>query len=140
MAVLVTGGAGYIGSHIVLALRDRGDEVVVVDDLSAGTVDAVPVDVPMVVGDAGDIPLISQVLADYRVDAIIHFAGSVVVPESVQDPLKYYRNNTSNSRGLIEAALNVGVRQFIFSSSAAVYGAPDVVPVPEDAPLRPLSP
>jgi UDP-glucose 4-epimerase len=140
MTVLVTGGAGYIGSHMVHALVDAGERVVVVDNLSTGFRWAIPGDVPLVVGDTGDAALMASLMAQHGVDAIIHFAAWIVVPDSVKDPLGYYRNNTANSRALIEAAVGAGVRRFIFSSTAAVYGNPAVVPVAEDAPLMPMSP
>ncbi|WP_319774501.1 UDP-glucose 4-epimerase GalE [Breoghania sp.] len=139
MAVLVTGGAGYIGSHMVVNLVEAGEEVVVLDNLSTGFDWAVAGAARLVVGDLADTALVHQVLAE-GVDAVIHFAGSVIVPESVADPLKYYRNNTSNTRNLIEACVETGVKNFIFSSTAAVYGDPQTVPVAETAPLRPLSP
>jgi UDP-glucose 4-epimerase len=140
MSVLVTGGCGYIGSHMVYALLDAGEHVVVLDDLSTGSRVAIPASVPLAVGSVGDRPLVEDLIRKHGLSAIIHFAGSIVVPESVSDPLKYYRNNTSNSRTLVEAAVTCGIRQFIFSSTAAVYGNPDHVPVAEDAPLRPMSP
>lgn len=140
MTVLVTGGAGYIGSHMVLALVEAGERVVVVDNLSTGFSSALPEGVPLFIGDAGDENLVEGVIASHQVDAIIHFAGSVIVPESMRDPLGYYRNNTMTTRSLLSAAVRCGVRNFIFSSTAAVYGNPDRVPVPEDAPTRPLSP
>ena len=139
MAVLVTGGAGYIGSHMVVNLVEAGEEVVVLDNLSTGFDWAVAGAARLVVGDLADTDLVHRVLAE-GVDAVIHFAGSVIVPESVADPLKYYRNNTSNTRSLIEACVETGVKNFIFSSTAAVYGDPQTVPVAETAPLRPLSP
>ncbi len=139
MAVLVTGGAGYIGSHMVVNLVEAGEEVIVLDNLSTGFEWAVAGAARLVVGDLADTDLVSQVLQE-GVDAVIHFAGSVIVPESVADPLKYYRNNTSNTRGLIEACVKAGVKNFIFSSTAAVYGDPQTVPVAETAPLCPLSP
>ena len=138
--VLVTGGAGYIGSHAVHALRDAGWPVVVIDNLVTGFRWAVPEGVALVEGDVGDAACVSKALADCRIGAIMHFAGSVVVPESVEDPLKYYRNNTANSRTLIECAVKAGVRHFIFSSTAATYGIPDAVPVREDSPKRPINP
>ena len=138
--VLVTGGAGYIGSHAVLALRDAGWPVVVIDNLTTGFRWALPDDVPLVEGDVGDMALTGRVLRDLAIGAIIHFAGSIIVPESVENPLKYYRNNTANSRALIESAVDAGVRHFIFSSTAATYGIPDVVPVREDMPTRPINP
>jgi UDP-glucose 4-epimerase len=140
MAVLVTGGAGYIGSHMVHELVDRGEQVVVADNLSTGFSWAIPQDVPLVEGETGDGDLMRSVMERHEVDAIIHFAASVVVPESVNRPLDYYRNNTANSRTLIAAAVAAGVRHFIFSSTAAVYGNPAQVPVPEDASPAPMSP
>ena len=140
MTVLVTGGAGYIGSHMVWKLLDEGEEVVVIDRLSTGFDWAVPAEAELVVGDIGDQELVGGVLARRGVDAIIHFAGSVVVPESVTDPLGYYLNNTVTSRALLESAVKAGVPHFIFSSTAAVYGTPDKVPVAEDAATRPESP
>ncbi len=140
MSVLVTGGGGYIGSHMVWHLLDAGEDVVVLDNLSTGFAWAVSPDARLVRGDCGDQELVGRLIAENSVEAIIHFAGSVVVPDSVSDPLGYYLNNTVKSRALIESAVRGGVRRFIFSSTAAVYGTPDVAPVPEDAPLRPLSP
>src|SRR3954451_17152757 len=140
MTVLVTGGAGYIGSHMVLALVEAGESVVVVDNLSTGFSAFVPEGVPVFIGDAGDENLVEGVIAAHDIESIIHFAGSVVVPDSMRDPLAYYRNNTMTTRSLLNAAVKCGVRRFIFSSTAAVYGNPDQVPVPESAPTRPLSP
>jgi UDP-glucose 4-epimerase len=140
MTVLVTGGAGYIGSHMVLALLDAGEKVVVVDNLSTGFWWAVPQEVPLVVGDMGDQALIAKTVREHEVDAIAHFAAKIVVPDSVADPLGYYLNNTVKSRALIEAAVENGVKHFIFSSTAAVYGEPKTIPVPEDLPLNPMSP
>jgi UDP-glucose 4-epimerase len=140
VTVLVTGGAGYIGSHAVLALRDAGWPVVVIDNLVTGFRWAVPDDVPFHQGDIADQPFVEQVLRDHEVKAILHFAGSVVVPESVSDPLKYYRNNTAASRSLIESAVRCGVPHFIFSSTAATYGIPDETPCREDMPTRPINP
>ncbi|MBY4637453.1 UDP-glucose 4-epimerase GalE [Sphingopyxis sp. XHP0097] len=139
-AVLVTGGAGYIGSHAVLALLDAGWRVVVLDNLVTGFRWAVPTGAVFVEGDVGDERLVARVLAEHRIGAIMHFAGSVVVPESVADPLKYYDNNSARSRSLIAAAVFAGVRHFIFSSTAATYGIPDAIPVREDAPQRPINP
>jgi UDP-glucose 4-epimerase len=140
LTVLVTGGAGYIGSHAVLALCDAGWPVVVIDNLVTGFRWAVPDDVPFHQGDIADQPFVEQVLRDHDVKAILHFAGSVVVPESVTDPLKYYRNNTAASRSLIESAVRCGVPHFIFSSTAATYGIPDETPCREDMPTRPINP
>jgi UDP-glucose 4-epimerase len=140
MTVLVTGGAGYIGSHMVLELLDTGERVVVLDNLSTGYDWAVPERVPLIVGESGDQALVARLIRQHGIEAIIHFAASVVVPDSVRDPLGYYRNNTVNSRALIECAVNNGVRHFIFSSTAAVYGNPAEIPVKEDAPAMPISP
>jgi UDP-glucose 4-epimerase len=140
MTILVTGGAGYIGSHMVHELVDAGEAVVALDNLATGFDWAVAEGVPLIVGDTGDQPLVASIIADHKVEAIIHFAASTVVPESVAEPLAYYRNNTVNSRALIETAIKGGVRHFIFSSTAAVYGNPDRVPVAEDAPTMPMSP
>jgi UDP-glucose 4-epimerase len=138
--VLVTGGAGYIGSHAVLALLAAGHRVTVIDDLSTGFRAAVPADARFCAGDIADRALVRRLVDEDDIHAIMHFAGSVVVPESIADPLKYYRNNTVNAQGLIECAVAAGVRHFVFSSSAAVYGTPDVVPVAEDAATRPINP
>jgi UDP-glucose 4-epimerase len=138
--ILVTGGAGYIGSHAVLALVDAGWPVVVVDNLTTGFRWAVHERAAFVEGDIGDGALIERVIADHGVRGILHFAGSIIVPESVENPLKYYRNNTANSRALIEAAVNRGVPHFIFSSTAATYGIPQESPVREDSPRQPINP
>ncbi|MBB5047600.1 UDP-glucose 4-epimerase [Rhodopseudomonas rhenobacensis] len=140
MTVLVTGGAGYIGSHMVLALVEAGENVVVIDNLSSGFSAMLPQGVPLFIGDAGDENLVEGVIAAHGVNAIIHFAGSVVVPASMRDPLGYYQNNTMTTRNLLAVAVKCGVPRFIFSSTAAVYGNPERVPVPEQAPTRPLSP
>lgn len=140
MTVLVTGGAGYIGSHTVHELLDAGESVIVLDNLSTGYDWLVPRGAPLVVGDTGDQALVAKLIGKHNVDAIIHFAASIVVPDSVRDPLAYYRNNTVNSRALIECAVKNGVRHFIFSSTAAVYGNPAESPVKEDSPTLPISP
>jgi len=140
MTVLVTGGAGYIGSHMVYELLDAGERVVVLDNLSTGFDWAVAKGVPLIVAETGDQALLTRLIREHGVDAIIHFAASIVVPDSVRDPLGYYRNNTMNSRALMECAVKCGVQHFIFSSTAAVYGNPAQVPVQEDAPTQPISP
>jgi UDP-glucose 4-epimerase len=140
MTILVTGGAGYIGSHMVHALVDAGEPVVVLDNLSTGFDWAIPKSVPLVVGETGDQTLVATLIAEHGVDAIIHFAASIVVPDSIADPLGYYRNNTVNSRALIETAVKTGVRHFIFSSTAAVYGNPPRNPIEEDDATVPMSP
>ena len=140
MALLVTGGAGYIGSQMVHELVDAGEHVVVLDDLSTGFRWAVPEGAPLVIGETGDQALVARLIRDHEVDSIIHFAASIVVPDSVRDPLGYYRNNTVNSRALIESAVRNGIRHFVFSSTAAVYGNPAAVPIGEDAPTLPISP
>jgi UDP-glucose 4-epimerase len=140
MAVLVTGGAGYIGSHMVLELLDIGETVVVLDDLSTGFRATVPQDATFVTGDAGDEALVSRLIDEHRIDSILHFAAKIVVPESVADPLAYYLNNTVKSRALMETAIKSGVKSFIFSSTAAVYGDADVSPISEDAHPDPINP
>lgn len=140
MTVLVTGGAGYIGSHMVWELLDAGEQVVVLDRLSTGFDWAVAPEASLVVGDVADRDLVARIIRDHGVDAIIHFAGSIVVPESVADPLAYYENNTCKTRTLIETAVKAGVGNFIFSSTAAVYGGAGMEPVREDARLAPESP
>ena len=140
LPVLVTGGAGYIGSHAVLALADAGWPVAVIDNLVTGFRWAVPESVPFYHGDIEDAALLARIFAEQDTRAILHFAGSVVVPESVSDPLKYYHNNTAKSRALIAAAVLAGVPHFIFSSTAATYGIPEVSPVREDCPQRPINP
>ena len=139
-AVLVTGGAGYIGSHAVLALRDAGWPVSVIDNLVTGFRFAVPDGVPFYEGDIADGELLARIFAEQQIGAVMHFAGSVVVPESVSDPLKYYSNNTVKSRALIEAVVQAGVPHMIFSSTAATYGIPDVAAVTEDTPKAPINP
>lgn len=138
--ILVTGGAGYIGSQMVLALLDAGQGPVVLDNMSTGVASAVPKGVPLYEGDCGNQQLVSEIIRSHAVRAIVHFAGSIVVPDSVVDPLGYYLNNTVNSRALIAAAVGAGIQTFIFSSTAAVYGEPTAVPISESAPLQPISP
>jgi UDP-glucose 4-epimerase len=140
MTVLVTGGAGYIGSHMVYALVAAGERVVVLDNLSTGFDWALAEGVPLVLGETGDQALVSELIRQHGVESIIHFAASIVVPDSVSDPLGYYKNNTVNSRALIECAVKGGVKHFIFSSTAAVYGNPARVPVTEDDLTAPMSP
>src|SRR4051794_35052016 len=138
--VLVTGGAGYIGSHAVLALLDAGWPVVVLDDLSTGFAWAVPEEAVFARGDVADAGLVAHLIAEHRIGAIMHFAGSIIVPESVAEPLKYYENNSAKSRALIESAVRGGVGHFIFSSTAATYGVPDRIPIPEEARTEPINP
>ena len=140
MSVLVTGGAGYIGGHMTLGLLDAGESVVVVDNLSTGFAWAVPEGAKLVVGDFGDSELIARLIKEHAVDAIAHFAAKIVVPDSVTDPLGYYLNNTSKARNLIASAVDNGVKNFIFSSTAAVYGETSAEPVSEQTPLAPISP
>lgn len=140
MAVLVTGGAGYIGSHMVLALTDAGEDVVVLDNLSTGFAWAVAPAAQLLRGDAGDEELVLSLIRKHGIEAIVHFAGSIVVPESVADPLAYYFNNTVKSRALMHAAVKGGVKNFIFSSTAAVYGNPKSLPVFETDEPAPISP
>lgn len=140
LPVLVTGGAGYIGSHAVLALKDAGWPVCVIDNLVTGFRFAIPEGVPFYEGDIEDGALLARIIAEQGIGAIMHFAGSIIVPESVENPLKYYHNNTAKSRALIEAAVKGGVKHFIFSSTAATYGIPEVSPVTEDSPKSPINP
>jgi UDP-glucose 4-epimerase len=140
MAVLITGGAGYIGSHMVFELLDRGEEIAVIDNLSTGAWWVLPPEAGLVEGDIGDDSLLDKVMSGQRFDAVIHFAGSIVVPDSVTDPLGYYLNNTVKSRTLIAAAVRHGIANFIFSSTAAVYGEPKTMPVTEEAATQPVSP
>ena len=140
MTTLVTGGAGYIGSHMVLALVDAGRPVVVLDNLSTGFRSAIPEGVDLIEGCVGDEELVGWIIKERGIEAIVHFAGSIVVPESVTDPLKYYLNNTVRSRSLIAAAVVGGVRRFVFSSTAAVYGEGTSEPIDEETPLDPVSP
>ena len=138
-SILVTGGAGYIGSHTVLQLTARGERVVVLDDLSTGFRQAVR-DVPLIVGAVGDRALVERLLAEHRVDTIIHFAAHTIVPESVSDPLKYYGNNTCSTRSLLDCAARAGVKHFVFSSTAAVYGIPAGGLAAEDSATAPINP
>ena len=140
MSVLVTGGAGFIGGHMVLELADRGERVTVLDDLSTGFDWAVHPKAELVIGDIGDRVLLDRLMKTRKIQTVMHFAGSIVVPDSVADPLGYYLNNTVKSRELIAAAVANGVESFVFSSTSAVYGAPETVPVTEDTPLNPMSP
>jgi UDP-glucose 4-epimerase len=138
-AILVTGGAGYIGSHVLLQLQTRGERVVVIDNLYTGFRQAVRT-APLVVGDIGDRALVAQVLREHDVDTVMHFAANTIVPESVSDPLKYYGNNTAATRNLLEACMQHGVRQLVFSSTAAVYGIPTGGIAKEEMPLTPINP
>ncbi len=138
--VLVTGGAGYIGSHCVQRLLEEGNQVVVVDNLSTGNRWAVPDGVPFFQGDAGDMSLVSEIMEKFSVNAVMHFAGHIIAPESTYEPLKYYANNTCVSRNLIETCVRQRVSRFLFSSTAAVYGEPSNIPVPESAELKPINP
>ncbi|MEL0212117.1 MAG: UDP-glucose 4-epimerase GalE, partial [Novosphingobium sp.] len=138
--VLVTGGAGYIGSHAVLALQDAGYRVAVIDNLVTGFRFAVPENVPFYEGDIEDAALLDRIFAEQDIRAVMHFAGSVVVPESVSNPLKYYHNNTAKSRSLIASVIKAGIPHMIFSSTAATYGTPEVSPVTEETPQRPINP
>lgn len=140
MAVLVTGGAGYIGSHMVLALIGAGEEVVVLDDLSTGFKHAVHPKAKLVAGDVADEKLVASIIKEHKIDAVIHFAAKIVVPDSVADPLGYYLANTVKTRALLAAVTGAGIKHFVFSSTAAVYGNPQENPVSEDAVLAPMSP
>ena len=140
LPVLVTGGAGYIGSHAVLALHDAGWPVAVIDDLSNGVRRAVPEGIPFYEGAIADRPLVQRIFAEQGIQAIMHFAGSIVVPESVENPLFYYANNTVATHALLTAAVEAGLKHILFSSTAAVYGAPEKVPVAEDDPKVPINP
>lgn len=138
--ILVTGGAGYIGSHTAYALLDDGRDVVILDDLSNASREMVPDGATFVEGNVGDAALTTSLIREQGIDAVIHFAGSIVVPESVEDPHAYYANNVVNSHGLIGSCLAQGLRHFIFSSTAAVYGSPRRVPITEDDPTLPINP
>lgn len=138
-AILVTGGAGYIGSHVVRQLTERGEQVVVLDDLSTGFRSAV-LDTPLVVGNTGDAAIVSRVLKEHDVDTVMHFAANTIVPESVANPLKYYGNNTCATRNLLQCCSEAGVQQFVFSSTAAVYGIPETGLAGEETPTSPINP
>lgn len=140
MTILVTGGAGYIGGHVVLALIDRGLDAVILDDLSTGVRSFVPKNVPLLVGDIGDRKLVADVIASNKIDTVLHFAAKVDVAASIADPLDYYLNNTIKAQSIIQVAVDSGVSNFIFSSTAAVYGRSDSALVEETAPLAPISP
>jgi UDP-glucose 4-epimerase len=140
MSVLITGGAGYIGSHMTHHLLEAGEDIVVLDNLSTGVEKNLPKNIAFARGDIADPALVSKLIDTHRIDSVIHFAGSVVVPESVEKPLDYYANNTSGARTLIETCVRHGVANFIFSSTAAVYGTPKTLPVSEDSPTIPDSP
>jgi UDP-glucose 4-epimerase len=140
MTILVSGGAGYIGSHMVLELLDRGESVVVIDNLSTGFWWAVPPEAVLIQGDIGDPELVGRVIAEHGITEIAHFAARIVVPESLSDPLGYYHNNTVKTLSLLESAVRGGVRRIIFSSTAAVYGEPAISPVPEEIDLHPINP
>ena len=137
--ILVTGGAGYIGSHVVRQLGERGEKIVVLDNLSTGFRDAVLYGT-LVEGDTGDMALVSRVLQEHQVETVMHFAAHTIVPESVTNPLKYYRNNTANTRNLLECCQNHGVKHFVFSSTAAVYGEPEIPDITEESPTQPINP
>ena len=138
-AILITGGAGYIGSHVLLQLQERGERVVALDNLYTGFRQAVR-DAPLIVGEVGDRQLLERVLREHDVDTVMHFAANTIVPESVRDPLKYYGNNTCATRSLLEACMQHGVRQLVFSSTAAVYGVPAGGIATEDMALVPINP
>jgi len=140
MSVLVTGAAGYVGAHMTLALLEAGEKVVALDDLSSGVRAAIAPDAIFIEGDVGDRTLVRQVVNAHEVDAVIHFAGAISVPESLRDPLRYYQANTANALALVQACVDAGAPHFIFSSTAAVYGKPERIPISETAPLNPISP
>src|SRR5258708_582680 len=137
MSVLITGGAGYIGGHTVFALVDRGEIPIVLDNLSTGDRSAVPSAVPFFFGDVGDSDLVQRIIQLHKVEAILHFAAKIVVSESVVDPLGYYFNNTVKTRALLEASVRSGIKHFVFSSTAAVYGNAAGVPVSENSTVAP---
>ena len=140
MAILITGGAGYIGSHVAHALVDAGEQVVVVDDLSTGVAHPIPASTPLFVGNCGDAGLLGEVVSRHDVTTIMHFAGSIYASESIENPQRYHQNNVVNTRSLIESAIRHEISQFVFASTAAIYGQMSQVPVMEDAPTHPLSP
>jgi UDP-glucose 4-epimerase len=139
MSILVTGGAGYIGSHVVRQLRERNESVVVLDNLSTGFRSAL-LGAPLVVGDTGDRELVSRLLREHRIETVMHFAAHTIVPESVSNPLKYYGNNTCSTRSLLQCCQEAGVKHFVFSSTAAVYGIPAGGAASEDSPTAPINP
>ncbi|MBS0583727.1 MAG: UDP-glucose 4-epimerase GalE [Proteobacteria bacterium] len=138
-AILVTGGAGYIGSHVVLQLIEAGENVIVLDNLSTGFVEAV-LDAKLIVGDVGDRTLVADILAEHQIQTVLHFAARTIVPESVADPLRYYANNTCATRNLLACCAQAGVEHFVFSSTAAVYGIPADGVAGEDTPTLPINP
>jgi UDP-glucose 4-epimerase len=139
-AILITGGAGYIGSHAVYACMEAGYEVVVIDDLSTGVRAHLPKDFAFYEGCISDRALVERIVREHRPEGVLHFAGSIIVRESVSNPAKYYRNNTSRSLDFLDAVTVLGVRHIVFSSTAAVYGVPEQMPIPETATLRPINP
>ena len=140
MSVLVTGGAGYIGAHMLLALCDARENVIALDDLSTGVEWLVPQGVPLMVADVGDREAVESIIREYEIDAVIHFAGSILVRESIRNPLDYYTNNTAKTLSLLKACVAGGVSKFIFSSTAAVYGKPERAPISESTPVQSISP
>ena len=140
MTVLVTGGAGYVGAHMLLALEDAGEKAVALDDLSTGADWLVPESAPLIVANVGDRAALDQVFNEHDIDAVIHFAGSILIGQSLKDPNAYYRNNTGNTLTLLEACVAHKVKHFIFSSTASVYGRPDRIPVSESAPVKSITP
>ncbi len=140
MSVLVTGGAGYIGAHMLLALEDAGEPAIALDNLSTGARWLAPKSAPFIEADVGDADALAQVFAEHEVREVIHFAGSILVPESIRHPLSYYQNNTANTITLLQACATAGVKRFIFSSTAAVYGTPERTPISEVAPIRSITP
>lgn len=137
--ILVTGGAGYIGSHVVQQLREQGRNVIILDNLSTGFEQATQ-GAKLIIGDTGDLDLVSRTLKEYEIESVLHFAAHTIVPESVSNPLKYYANNTCSSRNLLQCCAEHGVKHFIFSSTAAVYGMPEGGFVNENSPLSPINP